>query len=313
MELKVNTKNRAVTGVLMMVALFFVVLMIFAAYTMKVFKDENDLAGLSTKQSPIGVIEVNGVIMDSKSTVELLHMAEKDKTIKAIILRINSPGGAVGPTQEIYEEVRRIDEAFDKKEENGKPIYASFGSIAASGGYYLGSGTRRIYASAGTLTGSIGVIMEFMDLSKLFEFAKVNPTPLKAGRYKDVGQPYRPITEEERSMMGALLDGVHEQFINDILRTRKEKIKGDIKELAQGQIFSGELAEQYGLVDKIGSLWAAGREIHQELELKGEFSLRYIKKKSKPSLWDYLENIEEATSNLNLKGLVHGAPVLMFK
>ncbi|MDD0853898.1 signal peptide peptidase SppA [Halobacteriovorax sp. GB3] len=307
-----STKNRAVTGVLIMIALFFIVLMIFAGFTMKVFETENQTV---TKAS-IGIIEVNGVIMDSKRTVELLHKAEKDDSIKAIIMRINSPGGAVGPTQEIYEEIRRIDSAFESKKKSatkGKPIYASFGSIAASGGYYLGSACRRIYSSPGTLTGSIGVIMQFTDLSKLFEFAKVNPQPLKAGRYKDIGQPYRPITEEEKAMMGALLGGVHEQFITDIMKTRKERIKGDIRELAQGQIFSGELAYQYGLVDKLAGLWAAGREIHEELGLDGEFAFKEIKKKKKKTIWDILENVEEVSTNLNLEGLVHGTPVLMFK
>jgi protease-4 len=245
--------------------------------------------------------------MDAKDTVELLQQAEEDKQIQAIILRVNSPGGAVGPTQEIYEEILRIDQK--------KPIYASFGAIAASGGYYIGSATRNIWASSGTLTGSIGVIMEFMDLSKLYEFAKVSPTTIKAGRYKDAGNPARALTDEEKNMMNSLIGGVHEQFINDILKRRKEKIKGDIHELAQGQIFSGEVAKQIGLIDDIGSLWAAGRSIHQKLKLKDEFALKFIKKKKNKGILDFMDSLEEGISHLSINNLTKydKGPLLMFR
>lgn len=323
-----KSKNRAVFGVLFLVFLFFIILMIFATYTMQVLQDESNGITASRSKGKIGVIEVSGVIMDSKDTVELLHRAEKDKSIEAIILRINSPGGAVGPSQEIYEEIRRIDLAYDarmKKEKEGdekkdsddslkgKPIYASFGTMAASGGYYIGAAARRIYTNPGTLTGSIGVIMQFMDMSKLYEFAKVKQETIKAGRYKDAGHPDRPMTQEERDMLTALIAGVHGQFRDHINGPRKGKLKKDLNELAQGQIFSGQQALEYGLVDRLGSLWTAAREVHEELNLEGEMTMKYIKKKKKVSVWEFMDSLEEAASNLNFSTIFNKVPFLMAK
>ena len=259
--------------------------MIFASYTLKIFNSESTaLESIRKNKGAIAVVEVEGVIMESKKTVELLQMAEKDKSTDAIIVRINSPGGAVGPTQEIYEEIRRIDELWDvTNQKEGKPIYASFSTVAASGGYYIGAATRKIYASAGTLTGSIGVIiiMQFLNASKLVEKVLINQKNIKSGRYKDIGSPTRDMTAEEEGLMQGMISGVHKQFVDDIMKQRKEKIKGNIRDLAQGQIFSGKEAFDNGLVDAIGSLWTAGRQIHEDLKLKGEFGLKYIKKKKR--------------------------------
>ena len=308
-------KNRAVYGVLLLVFLFFIILMIFASYTINVFNKESNFSSSSqSNKGAIAVVEVEGVIMKARKTIELLQIAEEDKNVKAIILRINSPGGAVGPTQEIYEEIRRIDSLWnDSNQKEGKPIYASFGSIAASGGYYLGAATRRIYASAGTLTGSIGVIMQFFDASKLLNKVMVNQKNIKAGRYKDIGSPTRPMTTEEQLFMEGMVAGVHKQFINDIVKTRKKRLKKDINELAQGQIFSGEEAYNSGLVDELGSMWTAGRRIHKELNIKGKFGLKYIKKKKEVSMWDLLENIDKASTNLNLFSWMSKTPLLLFK
>jgi protease-4 len=301
-----SKNNKALFGVFAMVFVFFVILVLFASYTMNAFNDTSEHERKSNR-AHIAVIEIEGVIMDAKDTIDLLEAAEEDKQIQAIVLRVNSPGGAVGPTQEIYEEIRRIDKM--------KPIFASFGAIAASGGYYVGAATRKIWASPGTLTGSIGVIMEFMDFSKLYEFAKVSPQTVKAGRYKDAGNPARALTAEEQDMMNKLIAGVHQQFIGDIMKRRADKIKGDIKELAQGQIFSGEGAKEVGLVDEMGSLWSAGRAIHKDLKLKDEFALKFMKKKKVMGLFDLMGSLEESISKLNINNLVHSdkAPLLMFK
>ncbi len=313
-------KNKAVLGILVVVFLSFVLLMIFASYTMKNLRSDDSSFNVGSfgKKGSIAVVEVNGVIMDSKNLIELVHKAEHDKGTKAIIIRINSPGGAVGPTQEVYEEIRRIDSAYDKSEgKEGKPVYASFGTIAASGGYYLGAATRKIYSNPGTLTGSIGVIMQFMDLSRLYEFAMVNQQNIKSGRYKDVGQPNRAITPEEKALLEGVISGVHKQFMDDVLRTRKGKVKGDLNELAQGQIFSGEQAFNFGLVDELGSLWQAGRRIHEELKLEGEFGFKFIEKKKKTGLWALMDNIDEAVTNLRILTSKMGssieAPSILFK
>lgn len=260
----------------------------------------------ASKNSPIAVIPIENEIMESKKVVEMLLAAEEEKSIKAIILRIDSPGGAVAPTQEIYEEVRRIDQK--------KPIYASFGTVAASGGYYIGSAARKIWANAGTLTGSIGVIMQMADLSELFAWAKYKQVTIKAGRYKDIGNPGRPMTEEENAFLTSLLAGTHKQFIADIVAVRKDRLKKDINELAQGQIFHGYEAKEFGLVDEVGSLWQAGRAIHKELKLEGKFGLRYLKpQRKKFSLAELLQDTEDTLSTIRGKMETKTAPAYLFK
>jgi len=270
--------------------------MAFAGYTLKNFNKDSTAFKSGSDSASIGVVEVNGAIRESKQIIELLHRAEKDESIKAIIVRINSPGGVVGPTEEIYEEMIRIDNRAIKKEKNGKPVYASFGSMAASGGYYIGAAARKIYSNAGTITGSIGVIMNFVNYSGLMEWAKIKDQTVKAGRYKDIGNSSREMTQEEKDLLGNTLSIVRKQFVNAIRKTRGKKIKGDLEEIAQGQIFSGEEALKLGLVDEIGGLWHAGRKIHEELKLEGEFGLRFIKKKKKSKFWKLLDNLDEAST-----------------
>ena len=260
-----SAKGRTIFGVLVMVFLLFIILLIFAGLTFRALKDDSAVAWNKTgdRGESIGVVEINGAIMDAKNAIELLQKAEDNDRIKAIIVRINSPGGAVAPTQEIYQEMRRIDQI--------KPIFVSMGAMAASGGYYLAAAGRKIYANPGTLTGSIGVIMQFTDLSKLYDFIKVSPAVIKAGKYKDVGSPFRPMTENEKAYLTKLVEQTHRQFINDIVETRKDKLKAKPEDFAQGQIFTGEQALQLGLVDALASLETAAREIHKELKLPGKY------------------------------------------
>ena len=282
-------QNKTAVGLVLIVTLFFFMLLLFGAFTMKSLDDTGSSFSSSSVGEGIAVVEVTGVIMESKDIVEKLLKAEKLKA-KAIIMRISSPGGAVGPTQEIYEEIVRIDKKI--------PVYASFGSVAASGGYYLGAACRSIYANAGTLTGSIGVIMQFMNLSKLYEFAKVKPKTIKAGRYKDIGSPSRDMTEEEDAIMQKTMNVVHLQFIKDISSRRGKRIKGNLSELAQGQIFSGEEAKKSGLIDEIGSLWTLGRFIHKDLKLEGDFKLNYIELKKKSSFSSILKSLDSIATPL---------------
>ncbi len=303
-----SEKSKSVVGIFILIFILSIIFMIFAFYTVASLKSTGDASNsmiFDKNNAPIAVVPIEGVIMESQKVIDGLHRAEKDKTVKAIIIRVDSPGGAVAPTQEIYEEIIRIDKV--------KPIYASFGSVAASGGYYVAAAARKIYSNAGTLTGSIGVIMQFMDMSKLYEFAKVNPQTIKAGRYKDIGSPFREMKNEERQLMDTMMAGVHQQFINDILKRREKKIKGKMIEHAQGQIFSGEEAMKIGLVDEIAGLWEAGRRIHQELGFDEEFGLRFIKKKKKLSVMDFLEEVDESLSYIT--GMIKGSfkPVLMYQ
>lgn len=303
-------RSKGIVGIFILVTILFFIFIVFAFYTVSQLKESSNL-GKSlmdhSKDSPIAVISIENEIMESKKIIELLLSAEQEKEIKAIILRIDSPGGAVAPTQEIYEEVKRIDR-------ESKPVYASFGTVAASGGYYIGAACRKIWANPGTLTGSIGVIMQMADLSEIFKWAKFKQETIKAGRFKDIGNPSRPMTEEERVYLTELLAGTHRQFINDISSVRKDRLKKDINELAQGQIFHGSEARDFGLVDEVGSLWQAGRAIHKELKLAGEFSLRFIKpKKNKFSFSDLMQDTEDTISLIKSKFVSKTAPAYLFQ
>ncbi|MBY0516863.1 MAG: signal peptide peptidase SppA [Bacteriovoracaceae bacterium] len=287
-------RSKGIVGIFALITVLFVVFMVFAFFTISSLRNTSDLSAKALRgdeDGPIGVITIDGAIMESKKVVQLLHAAEEEESIKAILIRVDSPGGAVAPTQEIYEEIRRIDAK--------KPVFSSFGSIAASGGYYIGAATRKIYANAGSLTGSIGVIMQFADLSELFAFAKFKPGVIKAGKYKDIGSPNRPMTEEEKMILTKSLAVTHKQFINDILKTREDRLTKKPEEFAQGQIFNGEEALEIGLVDELAGMWEAGRRIHKDLKIKEKFGLRFIKsKKKRMSLSDLLQDGEETLSHI---------------
>lgn len=311
-----KSKDRAVIGLMAMVAVFFVVLILFSVYTVTIFKgNDYSAASITKSKDKIALIEVEGVIMDAKRTIELLQKAEADKAVKGIILRVNSPGGAVAPTQEIYQEILRIRGAMDYKEttKEPKPIYASFSSIAASGGYYIGAATEWICASPGTLTGSIGVIMQFMDLSQLYKFAMVNPQTIKAGRYKDIGQPNRPMTEEEANLMNVMTKDVHKQFIDDVSLGRGTRIVTPINEIAQGQVFSGAQAKKIGLVDELVGLWPCARELHQKLKLEGELNLVEMKVKKKANIFSLLEDLDDVKGAISNFIKMNSQTTLMYK
>ena len=293
--------NKTMMGILFIAFAFLLVFIFFSVRTIKTLNQEGKLVG---QGGPIGVVEVSGVILESKKVIRNLIRAEEDESIKAIIVRINSPGGAVGPSQEIYQEIRRINEK--------KPVYASLATVAASGGYYIGSAAQKIFANPGTLTGSIGVIIQFMNLEKLFEFLKMNPSAIKSGRYKDIGTSERKMTLEEKKLMQRVVDGVHRQFISDILKVREDRIKGNIEDHAQGQIFSGEEALQLGLVDELLGLHQGARKIHKELDLEGKFGLRYFKDKRRFSIEDFFEDVESRFFAFGKEVFSRQFPTLMF-
>lgn len=301
-----SQSSRSVIGIFVLIIILFFIFIFFSFSVVSSLrvsdKEGPSFAGMGMDKSPLAVVEILGPIMDAKDTVELIHQAENDKSIKALIIRIDSPGGAVGPTEEIYEEIIRLDKI--------KPVYASFGSIAASGGYYIGSAARKIYASNGTLTGSIGVIMSFVDLSKLFEWGKVSPQVLKAGKYKDIGSMNRAMSQEEQQLMSKMLNQVHERFRTDIMVKRKDKIKGDLVEITQGQVFSGEEAKEIGLIDEIAGLWEAARRIKKELNLKDNSEKLRFLKKDKSSTWsDILSNLGETSSKLKNLNVSYAIPM----
>ena len=201
----------------------------------------------------VAVVEVEGVIgvsaersLDSEGIVRTLGEYRDDPSVRAVVLRINSPGGVVAPTQEIFTAVRRLREAK-------KPVVASLGSVAASGGYYVAVAADRIYASPGTLTGSIGVIMQLANLEGLLKKVGVEYVVVKAGAYKDVGNLARAMTPEERRILQALLDDVYDQFILAVADGRGLEPK-DVRAFAEGRIYSGRQAHGLKMVDDLGGL-----------------------------------------------------------
>lgn len=192
----------------------------------------------------VGVIELKGVIVSPEDTIDDLTTFRANANIKAILLRVDSPGGAVGASQELYEEIRRTNKV--------KPVVASLGSVAASGGYYAALGAEKIVASSGTLTGSMGVILKFANLEELFGKIGYKSEVVKSGNLKDIGSPDRPMTQEERILLQELIDNVHNQFVRAVTESRKLS-EGDVRKVADGRIFSGEQAKKLGLIDQLGN------------------------------------------------------------
>ncbi|MEC4687477.1 MAG: signal peptide peptidase SppA [Nitrospirota bacterium] len=211
----------------------------------------------------IALIRIEGVILDSKETVRELKEFGESSTVKAIVLRIDSPGGGVVPSQEIHDAVKRV------RNKNNKTVVASMGTVAASGGYYIASATDRIMANPGTLTGSIGVIMELTNLQGLFKKIGVENVVVKSGRYKDIGSPFRKMTPEDRRILQAVMDDVHGQFIEAVAEGRSLDIS-EVRRLADGRIFTGRQAKDVKLVDELGNLDDAIRLAADMVGIEGE-------------------------------------------
>ena len=200
----------------------------------------------------VAVVELEGMILEVEDLVRDLKSYRDNPQVKAVVIRINSPGGVVGPTQELHQALMRVREA-------GKPVVASLGSVAASGGYYTAVAADRIVANPGTLTGSIGVIMQMANVESLFKKVGVNYVVVKAGRYKDLGNFSRPMTPQERQVLQTLLDDVHAQFIDAVAAGRKLD-RADVVKFADGRVFSGMQAKDLKMVDALGSLEDAVNE-----------------------------------------------------
>ena len=217
---------------------------------------------LSTEDR-IALIRVEGVILDSQTTVGELKRFSENPSVKAIVLRIDSPGGGVVPSQEIYDAVKRV------RSKSNKTVIASMGSVAASGGYYIAAATDRIVANPGTLTGSIGVIMETANIEGLLQKIGVEGVVIKSGKYKDVGSPLRKMSDEERGLLQTVMDDVHKQFIEAVAEGRSLELT-DAQALADGRIFTGRQAKEAKLVDELGDLEDAIQLAADVVGIEGE-------------------------------------------
>jgi protease-4 len=194
----------------------------------------------------VAIVELEGVILEVDDIVRELKSHRENPTVRAVVMRINSPGGVVAPTQELYDAVQRLRQA-------GKPVVASLGSVAASGGYYVAVACDQIYANPGTLTGSIGVIMQLANLEQLMKKVGVDYVVVKAGQFKDIGNIARAMTPDERRVMQALLDDVHGQFIGAVATGRKLS-REEVVRFADGRVFSGVQAKDLHMIDALGGL-----------------------------------------------------------
>ncbi len=243
-----------------------------------------EIAGGSPFGDKIGVIELEGVILDSENFMKQLKKFDEDDSIKAIILKINSPGGGAAASQEMYQAVRRV------RERHKKPIVASISTVGASGAYYVAAGTDKIFANSATIVGSIGVIAEWVNYGDLLRWAKLKDVTMKAGELKDAGSPTREMTDKERAYLQSLIDDMHAQFIHDVASGRKVKDE-ELKPIATGQVWTGQqsLKLPVKLIDQIGSFQDAVDATAKQVGIKGEPTL-VRPEKDRRSLYDILFN-----------------------
>jgi len=280
------------TGIVLVITVILFIIILIGALTS---------ISIPSFRGRVALLEVEGVIYDVREIINELHSYRDNNSIRAIIVRINSPGGSAAASQELYEELKKI------RSSGGKPVVVSMGSTAASGGYYIACGADEIYANPATLTGSIGVIMNFTNWEKLIKKVGIRFEVVKSGKNKDIGSPNRPMTEEERELLQEIIDDVYDQFIEAIYESRGKHLKRSmdrlqlepedsgttdsvrqyLRNLADGRIFSGRQAFEYGLVDRLGNLQDAVKRAAVLGGIRGYPSV--YKRKKKKGLFDMLE------------------------
>lgn len=264
--------------------LFFLLLMTLIVATASVVMSllmliGRGMSGLEFGEK-VGIVEIEGVIADSRDVLSDIKRFREDASIKAIVLRVDSPGGIVGPSQEIYREIQKtIPE---------KPVITSMGSIAASGGYYVAAASNGIMASPGTITGSIGVIIGYTNFQEIIKKIGLLPVVIKSGDFKDIGSPTRKMTDEERQLLQEFVDQTHRQFVQAVVDGRHLDFE-QVAELADGRIYSGEQAKQLGLIDRLGNLEDAIEWAGREGGIEGEISTVY----ARPEKFSMMEFLAE--------------------
>lgn len=232
----------------------------------------------------IGVIDVEGVILEAKPTIDQLKKFEKDDSVKAIVLHIDSPGGGAAASQEIYMYVKRIADRHNKDKK--KPIVAAISTVGASGAYYIASACNKIYSTDASIVGSIGVIAQWVNYGDLMKWAKLKDVTMKAGALKDAGNPARDMTEPERAYLQGLIDNMHEQFIHDVAVGRNMK-EEDISAIADGRVWTGQQGLPLKLVDEIADFQDAIDKTAKSVGINGEPTI--VKPdKDKKTLYDIL-------------------------
>lgn len=245
---------------------FLFVLAVFTLVYLALHAGGGEQASIHAFGDKIGVVDLEGVIIDPATVVQQLKKFGDDDSIKAIILHVNSPGGGVAASEEIYRQVKRIRD--DKK----KRIVASIETVGASGAYYVSSATNKIYADNGSIVGSIGVIAQWVNYGELLRWAKLKDITMKAGEFKDTGSPTRDLTPAEQTYLQSLIDNMHGQFIQAVADGRKAKFE-DIKAIANGKVWTGQQALSMKLVDQIADFEAAVEDTAKAVGISGKPTL----------------------------------------
>jgi protease IV len=246
-------------------AFFLFVLAVFSLVYLTLHAGGNE-AGLSSFGDRIGVVDLDGVILSPHPVVDELKKFGDDSSIKAIILHVNSPGGGVAASEEIYSEVKRL------REEKKKRVVVSIETVGASGAFYVASASNKIYADKGSIVGSIGVIAEWVNYGDLLKWAKLKNVVIKTGEFKDTGNPARDLTPAEQAYMQSLIDNMFGQFIQAVADGRSLKYD-DVKAIANGKVWTGEQALSMKLIDGVGDFETAVADTAKSVGIKGEPTL----------------------------------------
>jgi len=261
------------------------IFLLFLIFLLLLSRCTGDFHGLPVGER-IGVVEINGMLSGSDPVVRQLVSFKKDDSIKAVILRVDSPGGAVAPSQEIHDEVIRVAAK--------KPVVVSMASVAASGGYYVSIPAHRIVANPGTITGSIGVIMQLTNLEELYGKLGLKSLVVKSGEHKDIASPFRPMSSEDRKILQGVIDDIYDQFVSAVAEGRNLPVE-KVRNLADGRIFTGRQAKEIGLVDELGGMQDAVGIAKDLAGISGEPKLVYPPK-DKENLLKYF--VEESASQV---------------
>src|SRR5208282_4771659 len=258
-------------------AFFLFVLAVFSLVYLTLHAGGTDAGEFSSFGDRIGVVDLDGVILSPQPVVGQLKKFGDDSSIKAIIIHVNSPGGGVAASEEIYREVKRI------RDEKKKRIVVSIETVGASGAFYVAAGSNKIYADKGSIVGSIGVIVQWVNYGDLLKWAKLNPITMKAGEFKDTGSPTREMTPAERAYMQGLIDNMHTQFIQAVAEGRHAK-EEDIRAIADGKVWTGEQAASLKLVDQIADFEGAVKDTARAVNISGEPTLVWPPKERRSGL-----------------------------
>ena len=255
------------------------------------FSTGGESTGFSFSRNQVAVLDLEGTIVDSRDFIDLLKDYGNRPNVRSVVIRINSPGGGVAASEEIYKAIKKF------RADSEKSVIVSMASVAASGGYYVACAADKIFANQGSITGSIGVITEWYNYGDLLQWAKLQNIVIKTGSYKDTGSPTRPLTDEERAYIQSLVDSMHNQFISAVAVSRNMK-EEDVRKLADGRVFTGQEAVENGLVDEIGSYGDAIAEAARLAGIEGEPKILRPVRKS-VSLLDLLLGDVKSVLSLN--------------